>query len=83
MIKYLLKLVTGAILKGLTTVECQSCGVSKAYKVISRRQLTWSLVPFYRIHLDFITGIVAYNSDRYVVYFLDNVTRLNDMEAIA
>ena len=29
--------VTGAILKGPTTVECESCGVSKAYKVILRR----------------------------------------------
>ena len=36
----LLKLVTGAILKGLMMVECEVCGVSKAYKVISRRTLT-------------------------------------------
>jgi len=82
-IKHLLKSVMGAILKGPTTVECQSCGVSKAYKVILRRQLTQSLVLFYRIHLDLITGIVAYNGNRYVAYFLDNIMQLNDMEAMA
>jgi len=36
----LLKLVISAILKGLITVEYKVCGVSKAYKVISRRTLT-------------------------------------------
>jgi len=30
----------GAILKGPITVEYKACGVSKAYKVISRRTLT-------------------------------------------
>ena len=82
-IKHLLKSVTGAILKGPTTVECESCGVSKAHKVISRRQPTRSLVPFYRIHLDLIPGIVAYNGDQYVAHFLDDATRLNDVEAMA
>ena len=82
-IKHLLKSVTGVILKGPTTVEYKSYRISKAYKVILRRQLTQSLVPFYRIHLDLITGIVVYNGDWYMAHFLDNVMRLNDVEAMA
>ena len=55
--------MTGAILKGLTTVKCKLYRVSNAHKVILRRLLTRSIVPFYRIHLDLIPGIVVYNSD--------------------
>ena len=73
-IKQLPQSVMGAILKGPTTVECKSCGVSKAHKVILRRQPTQSSVPFYRIHLDLIPGIVVYNGNRHVVHFLDNTT---------
>lgn len=51
--------VTGTILKGPTTVECESCGVSKAHEVISRRPPTRSTVPFYRIHLDLIPGLIT------------------------
>jgi hypothetical protein len=65
--------VTGAILKGPTIVECESYGVSKAYKVVLRRKLTRLVVPFYKIHLDLIPGIVAYNSYKYAVYFLNNI----------
>ena len=74
--------VTGAILKGLTTVECKSCGVSKAHKVILRRQPTWSTVPFYRIHLDVIPGIIIYNSDRHAAHFLDDATRMNKVKTM-
>jgi hypothetical protein len=62
-IKHLLQSVTGAILKGPTIVKCKSCGVGKAHRVISRRQPTQSTVPFYRIHLDLIPRIIAYNGD--------------------
>ena len=41
------------------------------------------MVLFYRIHLDLIPGIAVYNGDQYMAYFLDNITRLNDIEAIA
>ena len=74
--------VTGALLKGPTTVECESCGVSKAHEVISRRPPTRSSVPFYRIHLDLIPGIVAYNGDKYAVHFLDDATRMNEVETM-
>ena len=75
--------MTGALLKGPTTVEYESCGVSKAYKVILRRLLTRSTVPFYRIHLNLILGIVVYNSDKYAAYFLNDTIRINDVDIIA
>jgi hypothetical protein len=37
--------------------------VSKAYKVVLRRTLTRLAVPFYKIYLDLIPGIVIYNGD--------------------
>jgi len=63
----------GAILKGLTIVEYKLYRVSKAYKVVLRRKLTRLVVPFYRIYLDLIPGIVAYNSYKYAVHFLNNI----------
>jgi hypothetical protein len=74
--------VTGALLKGLTMVECESYGVSKAHEVILRRPPTRSSVPFYRIYLNLIPGIIAYNSDKYAVYFLNNAIRINKVETI-
>jgi hypothetical protein len=62
----------GVILKGPITVEYKLCGVSKAYKVVSRRKPTRLVVPFYRIYLDLIPRIIVYNSYKYVVYFLNN-----------
>ena len=73
----------GAILKGPIMVECKLYGVSKAYKVISRRPLTWLMVPFFRIHLNLIPRIVAFNSNKYAVHFLNNVTRINKVEMMA
>jgi len=54
--------------------------VSKAYKVISRRTLTPLTVPFYRIYLNLIPRIVIFNSNKYAVYFLNNVTRINKVD---
>jgi hypothetical protein len=53
----------GAILKGPTIVEYKLYRVSKARKVVLRRKLTRLVVPFYKIYLDLIPGIVIYNSD--------------------
>jgi hypothetical protein len=75
--------VTGVVLKGPTTVKCESYRVSKAHKVILRRPPTRLTIPFYRIHLDLIPGIVVYNSDKHVAYFLNNTTRMNEVETIA
>ena len=73
----------GAILKGLIMVKCKLCRVSKAYKVISKKTLTLLIVPFYRIYLNLILGIVAFNSNKYAVYFLNSVTRINKVDIIA
>ena len=83
MIEQLLQSVTGAILKGLTTVEYKLYGVSKAHKVILRRPLTRSTVFFYRIHLNLIPRIVIYNSNQHAAHFLNNTTRINKVEIIA
>jgi len=64
-------------------VECKLYRVSKAYKVISRRILTLLTVPFYKIHLNLIPGIVAFNSNKYTVYFLNDATRINKVDIMA
>jgi hypothetical protein len=64
-------------------VECELYGVSKAYEVVLRRKPTRSVVPFYKIHLDLISRIVAYNSHKYVVYFLNDAIRINKVETMA
>ena len=64
------------------TVEYKLYKVSKAYKVISRRYLTQLIVPFYKIHLNLIPGIVIYNGNKYIVYFLDEVMQINKVEII-
>jgi len=73
----------GAILKGPTTVEYELYRVSKAREVVLRRKPTLLVVPFYKIYLDLIPGIVIYNSHKYIVYFLNNTTRINKVEMIA
>src|SRR5437763_14110275 len=43
--------VTGAKLgEGPTTTECETCGVSKAHKIISRRPSPPAEEPFDRVH---------------------------------
>ena len=73
----------GAILKGPIIVEYKVYRVSKAYKVISRRTPTLLLVPFYRIYLNLILRIVAFNSNKYTVYFLNNITQINKVDLMA
>ena len=53
----------GAILKGLTTVEYELYGVSKAREVVLRRKPTRLAVPFYKIYLDLIPRIIIYNGN--------------------
>ena len=73
----------GALLKGLTIVEYKSCGVSKAYEIVLRRPPTQLTIPFYRIYLNLILEIVIYNGNRYIAYFLNNITRINNVNIIA
>ena len=48
--------------------------------MISRKTLTLLIVPFYRIHLNLIPGIVAFNSNKYIIHFLNNATRINKVD---
>jgi len=64
-------------------VEYKLYRVSKAHKVISRRILTLLMVPFYKIHLNLIPGIVVFNGNKYVVYFLNDITRINKVDIMA
>ena len=64
-------------------VEYKLYRVSKAYKEILRRKLTQLTVPFYKIHLDLIPTIIIYNSNKYIVYFLNNAIQINKVEIIA
>ena len=73
----------GTILKGLTIVKYKLYRVSKAYKVVFRRYLTQLTVPFYKIYFDLIPEIVAYNSNKYIIYFFNKATRINKVEIIA
>ena len=38
------------------------------------------MIPFYKIHFDLISKIIAYNGDQYTAHFLDNTTQLNDIK---
>ena len=51
--------------------------------MVLRRKLTRLAVPFYKIDLDLIPGIVVYNSYKYAVYFLNNTIWINKVETIA
>jgi len=57
--------------------------VSKAYKEVLRRKPTWLIVPFYKIYLNLIPGIVIYNGDKYAVHFFNNIIRINKVETMA
>ncbi|KAG7110474.1 Retrovirus-related Pol polyprotein transposon TNT 1-94 like [Verticillium longisporum] len=53
---------TGVGVKGPTTFECESCGVAKSKKIVSRRQPTYTTTnPFERVNLDFFSPGKSYN----------------------
>src|SRR2546423_14659009 len=53
-LEYLSTAVTGARLKGLTTVECKDCSLSKAHQQVSRRPTPRTKTPFEKVHFDLI-----------------------------
>jgi len=76
--------VTGAIVEGPTTIEYETCAVSKAHKIISRRTPTDKATrPFFRIHVDLIQGIEAYNGHKYAIHFLNDLVRINKVKTFA
>ncbi|KAG7150913.1 Retrovirus-related Pol polyprotein transposon TNT 1-94 like [Verticillium longisporum] len=52
----------GVGVKGPTTFECESCGVAKSKRIVSRRQPTYTTTdPFERVNLDFFSPGRSYN----------------------
>ena len=69
--------VTGAKLRGPSTIDCESCAVSKLHRIISRRPRHRSTTPYECIHLDIIYMMKAYNDESFFIYFLCNCTWMN------
>ena len=62
-------------------IECESCVVSKAYKIVLRKlPASRAIRPFYRVHIDLFLGIMVYNSDVWAIHFFDEFTRMNKVE---
>lgn len=70
--------VTGVKLaNGPSTTECETCAVSKAHKIVSRRPSPEADEPFDRVHWDMIYFHEGFNGDKYASHFLDDKTRMN------
>src|SRR5438034_10839570 len=67
-VAHLPEAVIGAKLdgRGPSTVECETCALSKAKQIISRHPIQPEEKPFERIHWDLISMTRAYNGDRYI-----------------
>ena len=63
--------------KGPMTIECEVCSVSKAHEIVSRRPNPRAMKPYECIHIDLIQMTEAYNSDRWIIHFLCDHTRMN------
>lgn len=51
---------------------CEVCRLSKAHKVVSRRTPDPASYPFQKAHFDLITHKPAYNSDHFILHFIDS-----------
>jgi hypothetical protein len=51
--------------------------LSKVYKLISRRTTPQALISFKKVHFDLIQMSEGYNKDKWILYFLDDATRIN------
>jgi hypothetical protein len=59
-------------IRGIPKKECQICSISKASRIISRREPeTRSRRPFYRVCLDLFILDIAYNGHKYALMFTD------------
>ena len=60
-----------------STIQCETCSVSKATEVISRRPSPRATTPFERVHFDMIQMIEGYDGSKWVTHFLDDYTKMN------
>ena len=63
--------------EGPKTTECETCALSKAHRIVSRKPTERADTPFSRVHLDFMPYEPAYNKDQWVAHFLDDCTKMN------
>jgi hypothetical protein len=56
---------------------CESCAVSNAKQIVSRRPADRATVPFGHVHIDLIQLHQAYNGDCWVLHFLNDYSRMN------
>ena len=69
--------VTGVKLaEGPSTSDCETCALSKAHKIVSRRPSPQAEDPFDRVHWDLIYMEEGFNGDRYISHFLDDRTSM-------
>ncbi len=62
--------------RGPATHECETCAVSKAHQIISRRPAQRANRPFGRVHFDLIEFERGFDGSRYVIHFVDDATRM-------
>lgn len=63
--------------RGPVTNECETCAVSKAHQIISRRPAQRAVKPFERIHFDLMEFERGFDGSRYLVHFTDDLTRMH------
>jgi transposase InsO family protein len=77
-LEYLSAPVAGARLTdGPSTIQCEACNTGKMHKMVFRRATPRATTPLERVHLDLIQMTEGFNGDKWVLYFLDDVTRMN------
>ena len=69
--------VTPPTSNGPSTIQCETCSVSKAKEVISRRPSPRATKPFERVHFDLIQMVEGYDGSKWVTHFLDDYTKMN------
>jgi len=59
------------------THECETCAVSKAHQIISRRPARRAEKPFKCVHFNLIEFEEGFDGSRYVLHFTDDLTRMH------
>jgi hypothetical protein len=65
------------LINGPFIIQCEACSTGKMHKIISKRATPRATTLFERVHLDLIQMTEGFNGDKWVLYFLDDATRMN------
>ena len=63
--------------------HCKTCSLAKVHQIISRCPADRTTEPLVYVHLDLIQVTPVYNNHCWVLYFLDNFSRMNFMYTLA